>query len=748
MKRVKSVVTLFVAVLAIAGLCYSAMNGIGKSHYGAVSEIKLGLDLAGGVSITYEVAGETEPSQTDMDDTIYKLQQRVDQYSTEAIVYQEGTSRINIEIPGMTDAEIILEELGRPGSLYFIVLRDGKGNLNYEFDYTQEKYVLKKSLEEVIADGSAILSGSDVTGAQSRQQVNQYNQPEHVVELTFSDAGADIFAEATREAYLNGRETIGIYYDGEFISVPQVNSEITGGVAYISGMSTKEQADKLASNIRIGGLKLELEELHSKVVGAQLGEEAIETSVLAGAIGLALVILFMIAVYRIPGLASGIALVIYVLLMMFIICAFEITLTLPGIAGIILSIGMAVDANVIIFARIKEEIASGKTVRSSIKIGFQKALSAIVDGNVTTLIAAVVLGLLGTGTVKGFAITLGVGIILSMFTALVITRLVLLALFGVGFKGEKLYGAARERKNIHFLGKKNICFSVSLALIAVGFIAMTVFGVRGKGVLNFGLDFSGGTSTTVVMNETMTLDEVNNRVVPVVEDVIGAGNIQTQTVNDSAEVIIKTRTLDSDERTALKDALTERFNIQEEIQQETISATISSEMRNDAIIAVVVATICMLIYIWFRFSDIRFATSAVLALVHDVLIVLGFYAVFRISVNSNFIACMLTIVGYSINATIVIFDRIRENMAEMKKRDTLVDVVNRSITQTLTRSVYSSLTTAIMVIMLLILSVSSIKLFALPLLIGIVCGTYSSVCLAGAVWYVLRMKFPPKKEEA
>ena len=421
---------------------------------------------------------------------------------------------------------------------------------------------------------------------------------------------------------------------------------------------------------------------------------------------------------------------------------------MPGIAGIILSIGMAVDANVIIFARIREELATGKTVQSSMKIGFQKALSAIIDGNVTTLIAALVLGVKGSGSVRGFAQTLALGIIVSMFTALFVTRLILNALFALGLKDVKFYGVGKERKTWNFLSKKAVFFAVSLLVIAGGFVCMGVNQSSTGDALNYSLEFKGGTSTNITFNEDMTIEELDSRVVPVIEEITGDGNVQAQKVSGSNEVIIKTRTLSVEERETLNAKMAEDFGVDtEKITAETISSTISSEMRNDAVIAVVIATGCMLLYIWFRFKDIRFAASAVTALVHDVLVVLAFYAVARVSVGSTFIACMLTIVGYSINATIVIFDRIRENLNGTKKREGLPDIVNTSISQTLSRSIFTSLTTFFMVGALYIMGVTSIREFALPLMVGILCGTYSSICLAGAFWYVMRTILVGKQEQ-
>lgn len=754
MKKSRAIIVLIAMLIALVGIGFVDVFGIDGKGKGSASDINLGLDLAGGVSITYQVVGDEEPDATDMSDTIGKLQKRVEQYSTEAIVYQEGVDRINIEIPGVSDANTILQELGRPGTLYFIAETDDAGNANYSIKPMSDEngmligydYTLDKTIEELMADGSIKLVGTDVKDAQAKAYQNDMGNQAIVVELLMTEEGTKKFADATQRAYTRG-ETLGIYYDGQFVSVPNVGVVITDGAAIIEGQTTYEEAENLASTIRIGGLKLELEELHSKVVGAQLGVEAIETSLIAGAVGFVFVVIFMIAVYFIAGLASAIALALYVVLVVLLLNGFDMTLTLSGVAGIILSIGMAVDANVIIFARIREEIAEGISVRTAIKTGFDKALSAIIDGNITTLIAAAVLLMLGPGTVKGFAQTLALGIVLSMFTALVITRLLINAFYGLGFKDAKWYGVAKEHKVIDFLSKKHIFISVSVALIVAGFVVMGVNKATIGDTLNYSLEFKGGTATTVTFNESKTLEEVNSEIVPLVEK-IADGAVQIQTVQNSNEVIFKTSTLDVEKREALDQMFMSEFGVGEAmITSETISSTISDEMKSDTIIAVAVAIVCMLIYIRIRFSDARFGISSVVALLHDVLIVLAFYAVARVSVSNTFIACMLTIVGYSINATIVIFDRIRENMAVMTRKETLKDVVNKSITQTLSRSIFTSLTTFIMVAALYILGVTSIREFALPLMVGILCGTYSSICLAGALWYMLREKFPPKPSE-
>ena len=716
-KRATWVLIAMTALLVVT--IFTAAIGWGPTGTGSAKNIKLGLDLSGGVSITYQTVGDEEPSAEDMSDTIYKLQQRVQNYSTEASVYQEGSNRINIEIPGVTDANAILQELGKPGSLTF-----------------------------QLEDGTVILNGTDVVSSEAVTQRDQtLGNTEYVVSLTFSEEGAKAFAEATSE---NVGNPIYIVYDEQVISAPTVRTAITDGKCVIEGSFTAESASNLASSIRIGSLSLELEEIRSNVVGAQLGEQAISTSLIAGLIGLIIVIIFMIIVYKVPGVIAGLSLAIYAGLELVALNAFDMTLTLAGIAGVILSIGMAVDANVIIYARIREEIASGKTVKSSIDIGFKKALSAIIDGNVTTLIAAIVLNFMATGSVKGFAQTLALGIVLSMFTACVISRLLVNAAYAMGMKDEKYYGKAIEVRTINFLGKRNLFFLISLLLILSGPASMLINKAAGNGILNLSMEFRGGTSTDVTFNDDYSIDDIDAKIKPVIQEVIGEAEIQAQKVSGGNEVIFKTRALTVDEREELSAKLDENFGIAEyttesgatekSVSFETISSTISNEMRKDAVVAVIIAVICMLIYIWFRFSDIRFGASAVLALVHDVLVVFACYAVVRISIGNTFIACMLTIVGYSINATIVIFDRIRENFKAQKKGSDLAEIVNRSITQTLTRSIYTSFTTFVTIAALYIIGVPSIKEFALPLMVGIVAGGYSSVCITGALWYIMKKR--------
>ena len=704
--------------------------------------IKLGLDLSGGVSITYTIA-DKNPSQKDVKDTISKLEERASSYTTEYSVYAVGDDRITVEIPGVYDANAVLEDLGSPGSLYFIRQHDADGKEIYSRDSSTGEYKLNYDIDDI--SDYIVMTGNDIKSASAEYEGNSssVDSKEPVVSLTLKNEAVDKWYEATSDALANN-ESIGIYYDDKFISVPTVSAAIGDGKCVINGMADYEEAEKLATFIRVGAINLKLDVLEWNVVGAQLGGEALSTSVKAAVIGLVLVMVFMLVMYSVSGVSASVALGIYATLVVAFVYWFEITLTLPGIAGVILGIGMAVDANVIIFARIREEIAAGQSVSSAIDIGYKKALSAILDGQITTFIAALVLMILGSGTVKGFAYTLMISIILSMFTALVVAKYFMRALFAIGVKNEKFYGRAKERKPIRFMKNRVIYFAISIIVIAVGIGSMIVNSASGKKALNYSLEFMGGTSTTVDMGKAYTLDELEKDVVPVIAKAINMSEseIQPTTVSGTNNIVLKTSLLSLEQSKSLEKVLSEKFGVeQKDIQSQGISSTISGEMRRDAIVAVIVACIFMLIYIRFRFKDLRFATSAIIALAHDVLVVLTAYALIRISVGGTFIACMLTIVGYSINDTIVIFDRIRENMRGVRKitKENLAEIADRSLTQTLSRSINTSITTFIMVLLLYILGVASIREFALPLMVGLVSGSYSSIFIATELWYIMKL---------
>ena len=739
--KVKGVLQVLLVLVLIAAFAFVAARGIGGAHRGSAKNIRLGLDLEGGVSVTYQAyktdstgkrTGE-QPTDKDMADTIYKMQKRVETLeSTEAAVYQEGSDRVTIDIPGASDSEEGLKELGKAGALYFILYSDLK----------TEKGGTPNEGDKVVYDKSKVLLTGDMIGeatSGSRQQEGT-GKTEYGVSIKFAGKGIKKFAKITGE---HVGEQLAIVYDEKLVSAPNLKEEISGGECWISGSFTSESAEQLASTVRIGALPLELENIHGNVVGATLGSQALKSSLFAGVVGLILVIIFMIVMYRISGVAASIALIFYVGAMLLALNGLNVTLTLPGIAGIILSIGMAVDANCIIFTRIREELATGKTVASAIDNGFSKAMSAIIDGNVTTLIAALVLYLKGSGTVKGFAMTLGIGIVLSMFTALFITKLLMKAFCALGMTNTSMYGIQKERKTINFIGNWKKYVVISGAVVVICVAGLVVRAASGGPLFNYSLDFAGGNSTSVDLSKTVT-DEDKQKAEDTAKSVIGSGKSVEISVADNTKIVVRTEELSEQKSEELKATMAKTFGVDEstKIESEFISGSVSDEMKVDAAVATLIATLCMLLYIWIRFRKLSTGISAVLALVHDVIAVLTVYVVASafIPVGSTFIACMLTIVGYSINDTIVVFDRIRENKAKATSRTSLAEIINKSITETLSRSINTSVTTFIMVFVLAVFGVDSVRQFAIPLIVGIISGCYSSVCVASPLWYVLSGK--------
>lgn len=728
----KAVINLIIFFLLLAGGIYMAIAGVGQNESGKTANVPLGLDLQGGLSVTYEIQDE-KPTSDEIKATVDKLQRRVDAYSSEGEVYQEGNDRITVEIPLNTekvDAHDVLDELGQPGQLLFL------DSENYTIWQKNQNNGTNDAYE-------AVLTGSDIKNAQAGVD-DSGTVKDYVVQLQFTDEGAQKFATATAA---NIGKPIYIIYDGKVASAPTVQSAITDGNAVINKISNYDEAENLAATIKIGALPLELKQIQYNIVGAKLGQKAVSTSLIAGAIGFGLVCILMIILYRFPGFIASLALTGYVVLMLLILSIRHITLTLPGIAGIILSIGMAVDANVIIFTRIREEISAGNSVRAAVKSGFSKALSAILDGNITTLIATVVLMILGSGSIKGFAVTLMLGIVLSMFTALFVTKMLLNSFLELGVQNPKMYGKAKEPKIHGYVKNFKICGVASLIVIIAGLAFLGVNHSRIGKSLNYSLEFTGGTSTTATFAEddVYTLERAESEVAPVIAETAGidAGTIQIQTVEGNNQVIFKTSELTEEQSAKIDDLLKSQFKATE-VDNQSISSTISGEMKKDAIVAIAVSSVLMLLYIAFRFSDVKFGVSAVLALVHDVLVVFAAYSIGTLSVGNTFIACMLTIVGYSINATIIIFDRIRENMRTQDSKESLEELVNKSIGQTFTRTIYTSLTTFIMVFVLFVMGVTSLKEFTFTLMLGIVCGAYSSVCITGPLWYTMKKKFSKK----
>lgn len=730
MKKTKrNAVLVIIAFLLVLGVAiYTAIFGV--ADRGKVEYIKLGLDLKGGLSVTYEIQ-EDDYSDKDLEDTKYKIEQRVEAYTNEYSVYEDGDKKITAEIPGVTNADEILNALNIEGKLEFLD----------PDNYT--KWSQGKEYE-------AALTGDDIKNATAG--IDSDNGNDNVVQLAFTDEGAQKFADVTAA---NVGNIVYIIYDNKVVSAPTVQSAITGGSAEINKIGSYEEAEQLATTIRIGALPLTLKQVRSNIVGATLGSDAISTSLKAGAIGIALVFLIMIIVFRIPGLVASFALAFYTILDLLVINLFNVTLTLPGIAGVILSVGMAVDANVIIFTRIKEELADGKSVKQAVKGGFHNALSAIIDGNVTTLIAALVLGIFGTGTIKGFAITLAIGVVLSVFTALAVSQSLLTALVNLGVTDAKYFGVAREPKKTNFVKAGKFCMLGSLIVIIACFCMMPVNNKSKGSPLNFSVEFAGGTSLTVGFDKEYSLSEAEKDIVPVIAEAAGIGEagISVQTVSGTNEIVFKMPELSDDgtddsQMSKVRSALTDKLGADVK-EANVISGSVSSEMSKNAIFSVILAAILMLIYIAIRFHDVKFGASAVIALLHDVAMVFCLYIILRLTVGNTCIACLLTIVGYSINATIIIFDRVRENIGVMKpKKATYKDIVNLSINQTFSRTIYTSLTTFVTIFVLYIMGVASIKEFALTLMAGVVIGAYSSVCITGPLWYYMKTKLGKTEKDA
>ena len=729
MKKTKrNAVLVIIAFLLVLGVAiYTAIFGV--ADRGKVEYIKLGLDLKGGLSVTYEIQ-EDDYSDKDLEDTKYKIEKRVEAYTNEYSVYEDGDKKITAEIPGVTNADEILEALNIEGKLEFL---------------DPDNYTKWSQGQEY----EAALTGDDIKNATAG--IDSDNGNDNVVQLAFTDEGAQKFADVTAA---NVGKVVYIIYDNKVVSAPTVQSAITGGSAEINKIGSYEEAEELATTIRIGALPLTLKQVRSNIVGATLGSDAISTSLKAGAIGIALVFLIMIIVFRIPGLVASFALAFYTILDLLVINLFNVTLTLPGIAGVILSVGMAVDANVIIFTRIKEELADGKSVKQAVKGGFHNALSAIIDGNVTTLIAALVLGIFGTGTIKGFAITLAIGVVLSVFTALAVSQSLLTALVNLGVADAKYFGVAREPKKTNFVKAGKFCMLGSLIVIIACFCMMPVNNKSKGSPLNFSVEFAGGTSLTVGFDKEYSLSEAESDIVPVIAEAAGIGEagISVQTVSGTNEIVFKMPELSDDgtddsQMSKVRTALTDKLGADVK-EANVISGSVSSEMSKNAIFSVILAAILMLIYIAIRFHDVKFGASAVIALLHDVAMVFCLYIILRLTVGNTCIACLLTIVGYSINATIIIFDRIRENIDIMRpKKATYKDIVNLSINQTFSRTIYTSLTTFVTIFVLYIMGVASIKEFALTLMAGIIIGAYSSVCITGPLWYTMKTKLGKARKD-
>ncbi|MGN0680402.1 MAG: protein translocase subunit SecD [Candidatus Fimisoma sp.] len=709
LKRVLAILVLAVTVFA----WYVSIFGIGSID-SAKDALKYGLDIDGGVYVVMEAQTDLKGDELRdlMEQTRAVIDNRVNQMGVaESSVTIEGEKRIRVEIPGAENAEEAISAVGKTAQLQFL-----------------------------LADGSVVLDGSHVKDAQIATDGSYYK-----ILLEFDSEGASLFEEGTRKAY--NREVtsvidevtsnqIAIVLDDEIIVHPDVKSVISGGNCEITGRYTKEEASTTAALIRGGALPVDLVEVQTSVQSATIGADALDKSIVAGAIGMLLVFILMIAYFGMLGIVADIALMLYVALFIWSMSAFNVVMTLPGIAALILSIGMAVDANVIIFTRIKEEICAGKSIRVAVNAGFKNALKTVLDAQITTLIAAVVLYEVGTTSVKGFALTLMIGIVISIFTAVIITQLFISLLAeSKKFAKNKYFGVKEDgtpkqflHKSFSFIKNRKIFYIISAVIIILG-MGMSL--VRG---LNYGIDFTGGTMIQVDMHKEVPISEV--------EDAIAEFNLDPSIIyagENNTQVVIKTiESLDNEKRAEVVDALGESFGVTQEdvLASEQFGPSVGDELKKNAVKAVIIASIGMLIYIIFRFKSWKYGFSAVVGVAHDVLMVIAFYGIFGFTVNNPFIAAILTLVGYSINDTIVIFDRIRENKQLYKKDGSEVNI-DRSINSTLNRTIMTSLTTLVVMIPLCIMVSASIREFIIPLMAGVIVGCYSSIFVCSPLYYDL-----------
>ncbi|SKC45170.1 SecD/SecF fusion protein [[Eubacterium] yurii] len=709
-----SVIILLIILCVISA--FGIPSGGGYLLKPVYQRINQGLDLKGGVYVVYEAQTDATGDELAkiINQTIEVFRKRIDGMGlTEPVIVRDGDKRIRIELPGATNVNDAIQTIGKTAQLTF---------LNEE--------------------GKKLLDGSHVK--ESKVGTNQQGQ--YVVTLKFNDEGAKLFGKATKEAAPSKKRII-IMLDDKVLSAPTVNQEILGGNAEISGSFTVQSASELANLIQAGALPVNFTEIESSTKSAQLGDEALLKSVQGAAIGIFLVMLFMLIYYKIPGLIADIALGFYMLIFLFLYTSLGATLTLPGIAALILSVGMAVDANVIIFERIKEEIIEGKSVKAALKNGFSKAFSTIMDSQVTTVIAGIVLYAFGTGPIKGFAVTLILGIIVSLFTAIVITKFLFQNLLGfIDIQNTSLLGINQNKKvdkeikdtKLKIVDKFKIFAGISIAIAVIG------IGLGFTKGYNMGIDFTGGTTIDINLHKYVE----NNELLDIIKAYDTTASVDYLGESKDKIQIKTTEKMEESKRLEVFSKYKEKYGLKDTdlLQSGYIGPSIGKEIQSKAVVSVIIASIFMLIYISFRFK-FTFGISAIMALVHDVLIVIAIYAIFRVPVNSPFVAAILTVVGYSINDTIVVFDRIRENAKLHPKMDkmTLADV---SIRQTVTRSINTSVTTLLSILMLYILGVDSIKEFTFPLLVGILSGTYSSIFIASPLWVLFeKIKEDKKKQE-
>ncbi|MDH7481092.1 MAG: protein translocase subunit SecD [Armatimonadota bacterium] len=734
--------------------------------------LKKGLDLAGGVRVVLRAETDKLPkgekwSYKHLNGIVRVIRNRVDAFGvSEPLIQPKGIDQVVVEIPDIPNVDQAIEQLKSTARLEFRHLRwvqdkrhrgkyqmtieqDEQGNDRYVFTDHDGKNV---PVEKVLAESPVIVTGANL---KPNAQANKMAQPpyEVYVAIEFDREGRKLFADFTRR---NVGEYLAIVLNDQILSAPVVKVPILDGKATIEGgFRTIQEATRLAEFLNAGALPVPLEIVQHQRVEATLGQDSVDRSVLAGIIGLGLVVLFMFGYYLLPGVIADIALGIYAILTLALFKIIPVTLTLPGIAAYIISIGMAVDANILIFERLKEELRSGKTLRAAIDAGFARAFTSIFDSNVCTLITCLILGWLGTGPIRGFAIVLSLGVIVSMFTAIVVTRTILHLIVNTGFAQHPAWFGVRRQwvtgqtgRQVDVVGRMWTWYAISAAVILPGLFF--IFGMHG---LKPGIDFTGGSLMQLEFKHPVERASVE----AALSDLGLRGSMVQKSKEDPKEFFIRTKNVSEEEFRTLQKRLKERVGEFEVLATERVGPTISRELTANAFKAIILASLGIVLYLSARFAigglayGFRFGICAVIALLHDVGVIVGLFAIFghflHWEIDSLFVTALLTVIGFSNHDTIVIFDRIRENLRHRSKGETFDSLVNRSILQSFARSINTSLTVVLTLIALLLFGASnpSLKHFNVALLIGIITGTYSSIFNASqllVLWQRIASKQP------
>ena len=705
----------------------------------------LGLDLQGGFEILYEVSPLDGQDMPEMSSVVSSVRKRVDVLGVnEPEITVEGDNRIRVQLAGVDNPEQARRIISSTANLTF---RDVNDNL--------------------LMDATVLEEG----GASVAQ--DQYGN--YVVNLNLSDSNT-FYQVTSQVAAMGSGQNLMVawldYEEGEsyaaesrkedpaYISAATVSEGINGDSAQISGNFTLESATELADLINSGSLPVQMTEIYSDVVSADYGMDAFSSTMLAGAIGVAAVMLFMICVYRLPGVISAITLAVYIFVVFLLYNAMGAVFTLSGIAALVLGVGMAVDSNILTFERIKESMYAGRSVKTAFREGSKDSFRTIVDAQLTTFISALILYIFGTGSVKGFATMLIVSTITTLLLIVFIVRFLLGLLVNSGYLDERyeLFGVKKsdvpdvskgeERrkftkfKGFDFVGKAKYFICTSLAILAISIVCMGVNGFSGNGVMNLGIDFTSGTTLTIQSDEAIDQDTLESQLEELGLD---PSSVKINGSESNIASVYLKDAVDADTMSTVKASLQETYG--HEVTDNTVTPVIGQELVRNAVIISVLAWIGILIYVSVRFKW-DYALSAIVALIHDVLIILAFCAIFRLEINTEIVAVLLTIIGYSVNNSIVVFDRIRDRVRAHRGRITKEEyreLVNEAIQATCTRSVFSTLTTMLPVIFLLFMGSGAIFVFNLTLLIGLIAGAGSSLFIAAQLWYQLRLREKPKK---